>query len=82
MSVGRQSFHCPNCSERKMLGSDYCHECFAASTGAAMQAEIEGTSVSEARRAALARRAHKPFKKYADIVVDQSQSPIPRVFGG
>jgi hypothetical protein len=65
-----------------MLGSDYCHECFAAATGAATQAEVEGTSVSEARRLALSRRSHKPFKKkFADIPVDQSQSPIPRVFG-
>lgn len=65
----RSTSHCMNCGSPKAQGeylNDYCGTCFSAKEGAAAAAAAEGKDPNEARRRALAERAHTAHRNFTD----------------
>jgi hypothetical protein len=60
--------HCMNCGEDKgsNFHANYCDTCTAAMEGAAADALAKGNDVSDARRTALAERAHTAHRNFKD----------------
>ena len=48
------------------FADDFCVDCFAAIEGAVTAAKVEGRDPAEARRAALASRAHNAHRNFVD----------------
>jgi hypothetical protein len=65
----RVTSHCQNCGNRKAAGDMYelyCYDCFSSAEGAKAAAVAEGKDPSDARRDALARRAHIAHRNFTD----------------
>jgi hypothetical protein len=57
-----------NCGNDKGTNfhANYCDECTAVIAGAEADAQAKGTDIYDARRAALATRAHRAHKNFVD----------------